>query len=115
MMYLNPKKMIKYCLASIVFLRTVRKIATLPVNLAHTSRNDALGTDVPYPGLSHTLPAVGDIMKQVLQPAPDFAKTFRAFVLIAAVISLIGLLGLKIVDLNQRIIEPGILSIIGAE
>jgi putative ABC transport system permease protein len=68
-----------------------------------------------FPGNPFEYVFLDDAMKQDLQPDLDFARMFGAFSLISIVISLIGLLGLVIVDLNQRVKELGIRKVIGAD
>jgi putative ABC transport system permease protein len=68
-----------------------------------------------FPGNPFEYVFLDDAMKQDLQPDLDFARIFGAFSLISIVISLIGLLGLVIVDLNQRVKELGIRKVIGAD
>jgi putative ABC transport system permease protein len=67
-----------------------------------------------FPGNPFEYVFLDDAMKQDLQSDLDFAKIFGAFSLISIFISLIGLLGLVIVDLNQRVKEMGIRKVIGA-
>ncbi|QEC78559.1 ABC transporter permease [Mucilaginibacter ginsenosidivorax] len=68
-----------------------------------------------FPGNPFEYVFLDDAMKQDLQPDLDFARIFGFFSLISIVISLIGLLGLVIVDLNQRVKELGIRKVIGAD
>lgn len=67
-----------------------------------------------FPGNPFEYVFLDDAMKQDLQPDLDFARIFGAFSMISIVISLIGLLGLVIVDLDQRVKELGIRKVIGA-
>lgn len=67
-----------------------------------------------FPGNPFEYTFLDDAMKQDLQPDLDFARIFGAFSIMSIIISLIGLLGLVIVDLNQRIKELGIRKVIGA-
>ncbi|MES2730535.1 MAG: ABC transporter permease [Bacteroidota bacterium] len=55
-----------------------------------------------------------DAMKQDLQADLDFARLFGIFSGLSILISLIGLLGLVIVHLNQRVKELGIRKVLGA-
>ena len=67
-----------------------------------------------FPGNPFEYVFLDDAMKQDLQADLNFAKIFGAFSITSIIISLIGLLGLVIVDLNQRIKELAVRKVIGA-
>ncbi len=67
-----------------------------------------------FPGNPFEYVFLDDAMKQDLEPDLNFARIFGIFSAISILISLIGLLGLVIVDLSQRVKELGIRKVIGA-
>lgn len=79
----------------------------------HLAELNKIYADV-FPGNPFEYVFLDDAMKQDLEPDINFSRIFGAFSLISIFISLIGLLGLVIVDLNQRIKELGIRKVIGA-
>jgi putative ABC transport system permease protein len=67
-----------------------------------------------FPGNPFEFVFLDDAMKQDLQPDLNFARIFGTFSVTSIIISLIGLLGLVIVDLNQRVKELSIRKVVGA-
>jgi putative ABC transport system permease protein len=67
-----------------------------------------------FPGNPFDYFFLEDAMKQDLQPDLDFAKVFALFSGMSIVISLIGLLGLVVLNLRQRVKELGIRKVVGA-
>ncbi len=67
-----------------------------------------------FPGNPFEYVFLDDAMKQDLEPDLNFARIFGVFSTVSILISLIGLLGLVIVELSQRVKELGIRKVIGA-
>jgi putative ABC transport system permease protein len=79
----------------------------------HLSEAKKIYTNL-FPGNPFEYFFVEDEMKKDLQTDLNFARLFCGFSILSILISLIGLLGLVIINLNQRVRELGIRKVVGA-